>query len=476
MPIRSSPSAAAMELSAENQAELVSAREQAILLQGFMGARPGAVLGAVNTSAPTTAAPSDAAAPSVPSTEGTPTPMDTQAREGKRGSDWDSGKGADKYRRSAQVKGGGYGTGWGNKRQNEWWKKAKNDFDEENKREKDVEEIRNLCVSLSRLVLRHDDQQAIDRTEKGFILFCQTNGMLSVIPDMARCIEAWTKMKEDNPTGLTLPRRAAMLKQLLDLWFIRLEVVAETEESLSQAKNMLILNQAGQVPYLQYNRQTEQLEIKPDREPMELKTVLETIKELQDLVLLPNTTLRFHAARKLTSQRKGDIVPMMLEIGVRTREADRAWELLARPMSQRGLPCSGDEPAPRANGSLSLGEVGAADGRGFVRALLLGNSRNYCYSNAAFLALLWASVEHSGMMACESPMGPSLRMIVGWLRRKSGIVHLWQHLPWVTLHASWPQPHRQHDIIEYMQFLRPRLSSEVADCQWESRSGAGWLY
>ena len=335
VPIRSSPSAAAMELSAENQAELVSAREQAILLLGLMGARPGAVLGAVNTSAPTTAAPSDAAAPSVPSTEGTPSPMDTQAREGKRGSDWDSGKGADKYRRSAQVKGGGYGTGWGNKRQNEWWKKAKNDFDEENKREKDVEEIRNLCVSLSRLVLRHDDQQAIDRTEKGFILFCQTNGMLSVIPDMVRCIEAWTKMKEDNPTGLTLPRRAAMLKQLLDLWFIRLEVVAETEESLSQAKNMLILNQAGQVPYLQYNRQTEQLEIKPDREPMELKTVLETIKELQDLVLLPNTTLRFHAARRLTSQPKGDIVPMMLEIGVRTREADRAWELLAR-LCQRG--------------------------------------------------------------------------------------------------------------------------------------------
>ncbi|CAE7680914.1 unnamed protein product, partial [Symbiodinium microadriaticum] len=251
--------------------------------------------------------------------------------------------------------------------QNEWWKKAKNDFEEENKREKDVEEIRNLCVSLSRLVLRHDDQQAIDRTEKGFILFCQTNGMLLVIPDMVRCIEAWTKMKEDNPTGLTLPRRAAMLKQLLDLWHIRLEVVAETEESLSQAKNMLILNQAGQVPYWQYNRQTEQLEIKPDREPMELKTVLEIIKELQDLVLLPITTLRFHAARKLTSQPEGDIVPMMLEIGVRTREADRAWELLARLW---GLQSGGNEPAPRANGSLSIGEAGPAVTSGHYRTML----------------------------------------------------------------------------------------------------------
>ena len=73
------------------------------------------------------------------------------------------------------------------------------------------------------------------------------------------------------------------------------------------------------------------------------------------------------------------------------------------------------------------------------------------------------------MMASESPLGPSLRMIVGWLRRRSGIVHLWQHIPWISLHTSWPQPHRQHDIIEYMQFLRPWLSSAVAYCQWESR-------
>ena len=49
------------------------------------------------------------------------------------------------------------------------------------------------------------------------------------------------------------------------------------------------------------------------------------------------------------------------------------------------------------------------------------------------------------------------------------IVHLWHHLPWVSLHASWAQPHIQHDIVEYMQFLRPRLSPAVADCQWGSR-------
>ena len=367
------------------------------------------------------------------------------------------------------MKGGGYGSGWGNKRQHEWWKKAKNDFEEENKREKDVEEIRNLCVSLSRLVLRHDDQQAIDRTEKGFILFCQTNGMLSVIPDMVRCIEAWTKMKEENPTGLTLPRRAAMLKQLLDLWYILLEVVAETEESLSQAKNMLILNQAGQVPYLQYNRQTEQLEIKPDREPNGAQDGLGDYQGAPG----PGTPADHHTPLPCSPEAdvaaQGRYCPD--DAGDRSQNPGSGSGLgtIGSPMSQWGLQSGGDEHAPRANGSLSVGEAGAADGRGFVRALLLGNSRNYCYSNAAFLALLWASVEHSGMMASESPMGPSLRMIVGWLCRRSGIVHLWQHLPWVSLHASWPQPHRQHDIIEYLQFLRPRLSTAVADCQWESR-------
>ena len=92
-------------------------------------------------------------------------------------------------------------------------------------------------------------------------------------------------MKEENPAGITLPRRSAMLKQLLDLWYVRLEVVAETEESLQQARTLLILDQAGRIPYLQYNTQTEQLEleIKTDRDPLELKAALESIKEGQEL-------------------------------------------------------------------------------------------------------------------------------------------------------------------------------------------------
>ncbi|CAE7873293.1 Ano10 [Symbiodinium necroappetens] len=260
-------------------------------------------------------APSEISAPSPPSTEG----------ENKRGQEWETGKGADKFRRSEQVQGGGSGSGWGSKKQNDWWKNAKKDFEEKAKAEKDVEEIKNLCVSLSRLVLRHDDQQAIDRTEKGFIMFCQTSRMLSVIPDLVRTIEAWTKMKEENPTGLTLPRRSAMLKQLLDLWYVRLEVVAETEESLRQARTMLILDQAGRIPYLQYNRQTEQLEIKTDRDPMELKAALECIKELQDLVLLPFTTLHFHAARWEFAPPK-QTAPGIYWRGFATAEQAEQWQ------------------------------------------------------------------------------------------------------------------------------------------------------
>ncbi|CAE7306756.1 unnamed protein product [Symbiodinium microadriaticum] len=135
-----------MELTEESRAELMSAKEQASLLRGLMGARPGAHLAVAATTAPH-----------------------------KRGKDCETGKGADKFRRSA------------------------------------------------------------------------------------------------------------MLKQLLDLWYVRLEVVAETEESLQQARTLLILDQAGRIPYLQYNTQTEQLEleIKTDRDPLELKAALESIKGLE---------------------------------------------------------------------------------------------------------------------------------------------------------------------------------------------------
>ena len=37
--------------------------------------------------------------------------------------------------------------------------------------------------------LRHENQQSIDRSQKGFVLFCQARGLLSVVPDLKKTAE-----------------------------------------------------------------------------------------------------------------------------------------------------------------------------------------------------------------------------------------------------------------------------------------------
>ncbi|CAE7197907.1 unnamed protein product [Symbiodinium sp. CCMP2592] len=325
------------ELQDEPGTELLSAQKQMALIQSMAKSNPSGNLGAgaqqvqheeerLNTSEPS--------APSAP----TPSQMYTSNREHKRGFHTEQpketpsgngnghGKGPNKWPK-ANYKGGHStdGSGWGSHK-NDYWSKQSWDKD----KDKETAQLAKLCTSMARLVLRHEDQQSIDRSEKGFILFCQAKGLLSIVPDLKRTAEAWTQQKEQTPEQLTLPMRSALLHQLVDVWYTRMEAVPQTEESRQNAREMLILDSSGNVPYLQYNREEQRLEIKTDRDPMTLERTLEILRELKDLVLLPLTTLRFHAARRRALQNPGEIVPMMLEVGLRTPEADRAWNILSR--------------------------------------------------------------------------------------------------------------------------------------------------
>ncbi|CAE7239329.1 unnamed protein product [Symbiodinium sp. CCMP2456] len=300
------------------QAELVSAQAQANMLRGMM-ASPSPTnpdLGVQTRHQPQQE------------------PMETQSREGKRakadGSEEETGgngngKGS-KWPHQDQEKGGRSYSGWGSHSSSQnWWKQGQDQQDQQGRTD-----LKELCLALSRLVLRHEDQQSICRSETGFVMFMQTKGMLSVLQDLYKANETWRRAKEQQPETLTLPLRTAMLHHLLELWFNRMETVNQSEEGIENAQELLILNAEGKVPYLQCNAKEKKLEIKPDRDPMEVAEVKIMLKELTSLVLLPLTVLRFHATRKLEQDLQGDILPMVLEIGMRTPEADQAWKYFQR--------------------------------------------------------------------------------------------------------------------------------------------------
>ena len=60
---------------------------------------------------------------------------------------------------------------------------------------------------------------------------------------------------------------------------------------------------------------------------MEFQEVLTALETLLTLTILPLTVLRFHSTRRMEQDLKGEILPMVLEIGLRTAEADQAWSL-----------------------------------------------------------------------------------------------------------------------------------------------------
>ena len=142
-----------------------------------------------------------------------------------------------------------------------------------------------------------------------------------------------------------------MLKQLLDLWYVRLEVVAETEASRQQARTMLILDQAGRIPYLQHNRQAEQLEIKTDRDPLDPGSGAPSVYHPP-----------LSRGQEAILANPGRDCPDDVGGGNAHPRSRPRLESAGAALPQQSMPSSGDEHAPRAHGSLSAGEAGAADG------------------------------------------------------------------------------------------------------------------
>ena len=100
-----------------------------------------------------------------------------------------------------------------------------------------------LCLSLERLVLRHEDQLGINRAQDNYIMFAQTQGLLSAVPEFYVATEAWRTMKKEQPELLTLPLRAWLLKHWVDLVLKRMEMVMTSSEAVQQARDMLILDE-----------------------------------------------------------------------------------------------------------------------------------------------------------------------------------------------------------------------------------------
>jgi len=303
----------ALNLTEEQQKEMLQAQEQARLMGALMET-PGATPGSLGSSSVQ------------------PPQMDTGLNENKRTTrneeqepERRQGKGPKLPRHDSQP------SGWGNRRSKDGWgAKWWQDQEKEGESSSSANEVAELCYAMAQMVLRHEDQHNINRIESGFVMFCQTKGMLSMVPDMFKATTIWQQTKAEKPQELTLTLRATLLHRFATVWLQRMQSCLATEESKKQAEEMLILNADGTIPYLQYNKEEMKMEVKKDRDSLGWDEACRMIREIGELALLPLTVLRFHPLRKLVEQYEGDILPMSLQLGLRTPESDRCWQNCSR--------------------------------------------------------------------------------------------------------------------------------------------------
>ena len=188
--------------------------------------------------------------------------------------------------------------------------------------------LREAVKLITTLSLRHEDALAIHRQDTSYVFFMKTSPPeLTVLSDLMRVGSEWKAKKEQSPALVTQPLRVVLLGCLLEAVTTRMQSLQDpTLHAKAQAAKLV--NPAGDFHYMMWDDAEKIYQNKDDRESIPTKTVLEDIATLQRLILQPRVVGRFHAQRKLAPDMQGEVVPFVLEIGLRNQASHEVYFLL----------------------------------------------------------------------------------------------------------------------------------------------------
>ena len=183
--------------------------------------------------------------------------------------------------------------------------------------------------------------------------------------------------------------------------------------------------------------------------------------------------------RSLSLPATSDVKPLLgcdpLHVGLAEQDAGESSDVhLCSPIVPQQLhPLGGndDEAQPSGQVSLSPADRQAAPPHLSLEPsqalrIILCNQTSHCYANSSIVSLLWTT--------SQSPQGVVLasmawHRLFRWMIRRPQSISLWSLTPWQTLMRSWPHPHRQNDVGEFLQHISFSLLSQPARGSWEAR-------
>ena len=102
-----------------------------------------------------------------------------------------------------------------------------------------------------------------------------------------------------------------------------------------------------------------------------------------------------------------------------------------------------------------------------VRTLILRNSANYCYANAAIRTLLWAVASDSHMETTLTNIGRNF--VRGLLGHKGRSILVAGHILFSAIFRGWRSPSRQHDCAEFFTHMIMQTGPDLCHGRWEAR-------
>ena len=194
-----------------------------------------------------------------------------------------------------------------------------------------AEEIRAAVKLLSTVMLRYEDQLAIQKQDTSYVVFIQTGFPDSLAVSTHRIAQTWHSMKTTTPEKLEAPMRVLLFQHFIKTVLSKLELMVQTPSSKSMAVKLgLLAENEEDLIGMKWDQAANQHVPDPQVPTVPVKEAMQLLQKVLTLCPQPLVISRYHATRKLAQEYQGATLTMLLQVGYRTTEANEVWQALHR--------------------------------------------------------------------------------------------------------------------------------------------------
>ena len=288
---------------------------------------------------------------------------------------------------------------------------------------------------------------------------------------------AWQVKKNSGEPVQAL--RVVLFGLLLAETQARIQLFSKDDAAVKAAQTNHVLDKDKRFVYQKWDAQASKLVADPDKKGLTLEEVMAILTELRKLSN-DQTITKFNASRRLKKEPDNDEKAVFtVEVAMRSPPANRiqglldqmtdnaAWGLVAaqlRPPTPRARRCHSEGAGNRLDGPIQPGRSSPRSAPPLcpitvppVASQRMRNLSNTCYINSLTFTILWQVQQRVDTNVPEA-----------WQRAQAQGTWTPANVLRFTM-LGWRQPDQQHDVVEFMQFLLPRIPWLGSAFMWGAR-------